>query len=779
MNSTPATNKMAAFLDAEHFRYRRFAQGRPRANETALDSSWRLCLDAPPTALTARMLKDFKRFGAACMALNLTQDPKKPGGSLVRWLLQGPHASVTAIPLFDRQDRRIETFVLDISATEIRIEARHERGLLHGTHYLERLMADRGAPWLPRGRIEKSPCFAPRISNGVFIKANQQIRDPGKFSDDYLGLMSHFGVNGIHLYLNLWEVCRNSSLPELNSANFAKNIAALNAFNLRTLRFGIDLYLHINTRLFTPNHRVFANHPKVRGARTEIFAAELENLAHYNLCSGNSRVLDCYAETLRNLFTSAPYVAGAVVIVGGECFFHCFTRPVLIPGRRTNCPHCRKKDPATEVAQLVNRLAAAVKSTGRHKALYAWPYSAFVWSGRDRAQLRWIDRLSNDVSVLANFDTGQADRVNGDGVVLFDYNIKCIGPSDAFAAQARRLRQKRRPIFCKTETNTTPTAFFLPYLPVHHRWHRRFTAMRKTPVAGFIGQWRFFGMNGSPPEELQYHATWTPEESVGARLTRIAQRDFEIPTPTARRVVAAWKKLSAAWDSLPYSALFGGERWAYMRGPFYLGPAHPLILDPQDHYHLSPKYRQLRGDLFEMGTPDQIEEMIRNAKPRYVSDLLLAVPFGVERCLELLRKCRTRWDQGVKELHRLLKTAPSSRARMELAVCETIAIHLTAAENVIRFYQARDQLWRQRVNRPRFNRLMRQLGVIVQAEIGNAERSLPILARDLRIGYGHCYGIVYNAELVRDKLRQCRYLLEKEIPRLSAMIRFHLWNDFP
>ncbi len=696
-------------------------------------------------------------------------------GGVVRWRIAGAQCG----DAFSREDPSVEAFALTVSEKEIVLEAGHERGLLHGTHYLERLMADRGGPWLKRGRLERVPAFSPRISNGAFIEADQKITALGRFSDEYLALMSHFGVNGIHLYVNLWDLCRNSVLPELNTREFDAHIAALNSFNERTLRFGIDLYLHLNTRLFKPDHLVFHSHPEARGAKAEIFLEQFEGLEEYNLCSSHNLVLDCYAETLTNLFTAAPRLAGAVIIVGGECFYHCFTRPEPSAEGMTNCPRCQRKDPSEQVANLTNRLAAAIKGTGAHKSVFAWPYSAFVWSGADRAQIGWINRLSEDVSVLSTFDTGVADKVNAAGVVLFDYNIKQIGPSEIFTAQARALAAKQRPIFCKTETNTTPEAFFLPYLPVHQRWHGRFTAMRNAGVAGFIGQWRFYGMNGSPPEELQYHATWNPDVPAEELLARMAQRDFEVSADTAHEVVSAWGTLSDAWDSFPYSAMMCGEREAYMRGPFYLGPAHPLILNVQDNYRLGAKFRQLRGDLLEMADPEKLDEYLRNAKPRYVSDLLLTVPFGVERCLELLDRCRRTWSRGLQELKSLLMLSQSPRAQMELDVCETIDIHLATTEHVIRFYAARDRLWQQHLTLPEFRDRLAELSAVAQAEIENSRRILPILARDFRIGYGHCYGVVYDDEMVRDKLRQCEYVLNQEIPRLGAVIRFHLWHDFP
>ena len=59
-----------------------------------------------------------------------------------------------------------------------------------------------------------------------------------------------------------------------------------------------------------------------------------------------------------------------------------------------------------------------------------------------------------------------------------------------------------------------------------------------------------------------------------------------------------------------------------------------------------------------------------------------------------------------------------------------------------------------------------------RAEIANAERSLPILERDFRVR-------PYDADMVRAKIRQCRYVLEDELPIFDVTVRFHVWNDYP
>ena len=770
------TDDFKALLDREHFRFRRQPGASALAGEVELSDAWALALNAPCTPLVSRMIEDFRRFCQECMDLPLAQ--LQPGalhqGPRVTWRLTEPNPSSD----FDRQDATMESFDLTVSPDGIEVAARHERGLLHGTHYLEWLMADRCGPFLAQGVFHREPAFMPRLSNGVFIPGAQTPEAPGDFSDDYLSLMSHYGNNGIHLHIALWEVFQSKTLPELNAPHFDKEVAALRAFCQRTARFGIDVYLQLATPPLLENHPVFLAHPETRGARVEIFVEELSGKPWHNVCSGSELVLQAYAETVEALFNAVPELAGGLMIIGGESFYHCFTRPASSTNGDTNCPHCKGKSPSREVAYLVNRIAGAIKTIGRHKALYAWPYSAFIWASQDPAQLQWIDLLDPFVSVLSNFDCGDEDRSTGGGARFFDYNIKCIGPSETFGAQAASLHRKGRPIFAKVETNTTPDAFFLPYLPLHFRWLARLEAMKASGVAGFVGQWRFFGMNATPPEELQYKMTWRAEEGGEAHLSIRCQRDFGLDAESTAKVLEGWRKLGDAWESFPYSAMTCGERAAYMRGPLYLGPAHPLIFDVQDHYDLPLSFRALRGDAIEIASAEEIEELQRRAKPRYVSDLLITLPFGVDRYLELLRQCRARWEEGMKILREVLDGANPS-ARRELDFCETIGSHLTSIENVTRFYQARDRLQNESCTIEQFTTRLNVLQTILDDEIGNAEAMLPIIAREPRIGYGHCYGHAYDEAMIRAKLIQCRRVKEIELPRFSQVVRFHVWLESP
>lgn len=766
------TSLIASELENYHFPVTPIHTTNPATRGmVVLDDQWTIRMDAPASRLLDIAIQDFQLWLHNAFQFRIA--PLQASSALQIVFRTNSNSQD-----FDRQDPEIETFTIEVSAEQIIIESKHERGLLQATHYIERLFLERSAPAFKPGKEVHRPAFMPRISNGVFIPNHQSPASPGEFTDSYLSLMSHYGVNGIHLYIDLYKVCRSSLLPELNSSDFEQQVSLLNAHCQRLLDHGIDLYLHINTPPLPEDHPVFLNHPETKGSRVEIFLDGAYGKKWNNLCSHSQTTLDFYSEAFQNLFNACPHIAGTFIIIGGECFFHCYTRPLKTGDERTNCPVCRERNPDQEIANLVNTLAKALKKTGSHKSLYAWPYSAFVWSGDDDAQLGWISHLSSDVSVLSNYDCGVPDPTCGDRAWLFDYNIKLTEPSSVFARQQEALAERNQPIFVKTETNTTPDAFSLPYLPLHFRWLERFRTMQKRSVAGYVGQWRFYGMNATPPEEWQYQIAWNPQRSNEDILKQWIVPNLGVHENNVSKVMQAWRHISDSWDDYPYSAMTSGERQAYMRGPMYLGPAHPLIFDVQDNYSLDERYWLLRGDSGEILSEEDLAEIRRNGKPRYVSDLLIVVPFGVKLYLEKLESCITRFAQGVDLLQQAIDPNYSIQAQRELDIANALLIQLRTLRNVVRFYNVRDRYYQQDSKPDDFQKWIDELSSILREEISNAESALPILERQPSVGYGHCYTEVYDHSLVSDKIRQCRYVLEKELPRFSSVVRFHVWLDF-
>ncbi|MHC4872330.1 MAG: hypothetical protein ACYTFY_10835 [Planctomycetota bacterium] len=757
--------EMREFINTEYLRYKRDSNAAADENEIALPSVISINISSDDEVIIQAVC-ELEKFLDKCMGINVSDEAEFQIDLKI---------NNSAGKIFDPLKNDSEEFSISTDDNSVIIEAAFNRGIMQGVQYFKRLIADRCAPFIKKGKISKSPAFMPRISNSIFIHSHQDFGDLEQFSEDYLSLMSYFGINGVHLHIDIWDLCKNSVIPDLNTPDFAENISKLKTVVARLNRYGIDAYLYFLNKRFPNAEKIFADDITVRGAESEGMP---ELPSFYVLCTSSERVLKCYEETVTNIVTEIPALAGIILIVGGEGFMHCYTRPRGRDGGYTNCPQCHDIDPSVGVAKLTDRITAAVKKCDPQKAVFVWLYSAFTWSGEDRWQKAWINNITEGQSVMSNFSTGSADQTTGEDVMLYDYNIKSPEASTNFAAQAAECKKLGKKMYAKIESDTSPSVFFLPYIPVHYRWHKRYSEMKKVGAVGFIGQWRFYGMSGTLPEEIQYHAAWNPELSTEECLLKAAKRDFKVDGEGCTKLLQGWKSISEAWDDFPYSALTAGERAFYMRGPLHFGPSHPFIFDPQNRYGLSQKFFQLRGDLFEGGQPDEIEEMIKNAPPRYVSELLFVFPFGTEKYLKLLNGAINKWDSGLAMLESVFADDKTERAEMELGICKIMSIHLHTIRNLVRFLDIKNQLYREHSSKENYREKLTELKRILSDEIENAEAAFPILKKDNRIGYGHSYGLVYDTEMVEEKITQCRHVRDKELPIIDSGIKFHLWNDF-
>lgn len=663
------------------------------------------------------------------------------------------------------------------SPTDVLIEAASERGITQALHYLRREMADRRGPWLPLGEIVRFPSLQTALTEGVFVPADQRCDDLGNFSDAELELMAHFGATGMKVVLDLSKLWRSPTLPELNAPDVEQKFRQLEAHAARLGRFGLDLFLLLNMPSLPASHPVLATHPEVSGAEEEVFLEELSGRRNRVLCSSEPRVQTAYGDVVENLVRAVPSSAGVIMLVGGEGYRHCFTRPSQTDSRGTNCARCAAVGPHACVAQLANVIGSAIKRASRSQRLLVWPYSAFVWSKDDPGESRWIGQLDEGIEVLSNFDCGDLDPHGNGQVSLFDYNIRIPGPSQRFQAQAAECGRTSRPILARTETTTTPDTPFVPFLPLPFLWFERFRAIREAGAAGFMGQWRFYGMNGSLPEELQYHSIWNPERTAEQILHTAARRDYGISELAADQVVEGWRQLGEAWSFFPYSAMTSGERDAYFRGPWYLGPAHPLVFNPLDIYALGPEFFRRRGDLAEALSVEEIA--LLPGAPRYSSDLLFCLPYGADAYSSRLGECRQQWSAALAALELAVGPTPTDRANLDLNVVRILGCHLNSLGNVCAFFQQRDALGSAAQDSESLDGVFDSLAAIIDREVANAQVALGLVRADPRLGFGHTYGEAYDAEMIEQKIRQCEFLRQNELPRIRSVIRFHVWYRFP
>ena len=262
-------------------------------------------------------------------------------------------------------------------------------------------------------------------------------------------------------------------------------------------------------------------------------------------------------------------------------------------------------------------------------------------------------------------------------------------------------------------------------------------------------------------------------------LASAARRDFG--EADVSQVLKAWKLLSRAWERIPISHILFGERNGYMKGPFWLGPAHPLIFDVQRDYGLSRKFARCDpGQPFAV-KPTASLSPHAHAPHAFCSDLLFTYPFTPATVEETLCRAVSTWNLGLHLLEQAMGPKPVSRATMELDVGRTLSAILRSAWNVVRFYRARETLFGSKGDLPSLHRQILKLQRIIDDEVVNARRLIPILERDPRLGNNPLYGTAFDTAMIQEKIRQCLYVRNSELPFLIRyLMRFNfLENDLP
>jgi hypothetical protein len=525
----------------------------PAENEMHLTGAWSIASDSRLTG-TTEAVADLSDF---LIRLGVTLNKSSP----------------QKVVIGTSEDIEGDGFCLTVDEGRVELRAGGTRGMWSGVVYLEKQMGLRRAPILPRGSVERAPVWKVQISQAPY-GSNYLVPNlsPEYLSDDAFRLLAHFGINGMTIYGDWLCYVDSERFPELNNPDYERNIAVLRDAADRANRYGVRLYYVPVSPKLSHDHPLFERAPSVQGSRIASGLSPDAKQIH-NLCSSDPESLALHREVMGNLFKEVPDLGGLILIIGGESYYHCFMRPDrsgLPADAKTDCPRCAQSDPEDVVCELLRATAEGVHESNPDAWVMAWPYSAH-WSS-DPAQLELVSKLPSKVPLLTTIDKDQWMQKDGYRKLIWDYSVDYTGPADNIVKQAEILREREMPLFVKTETALGLECIQYPYMPALQCLGEKWTNVRSLRPTGVLQSWMFFGMWGSRAEELGWWANWQPEIPVEEALEKIARRDFG---DSAAPVLEAWEKMSEAVSHIPYIG-------TYFTGPEFIGPAHPLLFDPDE-----------------------------------------------------------------------------------------------------------------------------------------------------------------------------------------------------
>lgn len=566
---------------------------RPQAGDVVVDNRWALLCDWPDPDVARAIAADLGDFlghlgvrvapAIDSRRLEATGDEaNRPRPTVVA---DGGRLSLGPAPAAAGLGPR--DFRWDVRADGVNIEAGGVAGLWAAVAWLELEMRTRRGPFLSAGKCERRAAWAHQISQGPW-GGNYSVPDfsPEYLSDDAFRLYAHYGVNEMMIYGDLLCYTASRVLPELNHPEAARNLAMLQAAARRAARYGVRFsYVAVGPKLRL-DHPVFAAHPDVGG----IVVEPEKGVPLRFVCTESEPGREFYREQFGMLFREVPELAGLILIVAQESFYHC---KMWWPHQRVTCPRCDGQSTEDVLAHILGDIRGAVTAVNPAAYVAAWPYTTHGWERPDR--LEFIRRLPPEVGFMLSIEKDEAVHKDGYIKQVWDYSVDYGGPAEPMRKCSAACRDAKRPLLVKTETGIGLEVIQFPYVPALQRLARKWEGVCGLTPFAVHQSWLFFGMFNSRAEALGLWAAYAPEMPVTEFLRRLAVRDFG--PGAAALAVEAWEHMSESMGRLPLLQFNH-----YYVGPSFLGPCHPLV--PEPGMKLDPVfdgflfYRQEGGETF-------------------------------------------------------------------------------------------------------------------------------------------------------------------------------------
>ncbi len=659
-----------------------------------------------------------------------------------------------------------ETHVIDVSADGIKLTGAGPEGVLRGVLYIEQIMKERGGPFVPTGEHKRRPLFAPRVHrsplspfyveeltgyNGPpFVSEWRdaeheyhayESEDAGPetfYNDNMLLTLAEHGASGIWIRGALRHFARVDVFPEFGRRSH-EILAKLRDLCKRATNNGLKVFLYINEPMGLDEDDPFWDkYPHVRGVTSQMLPVS-------HMCTSTQEVKTYLHQASEYVFSEVADLAGMILVTASEYPSHCYSHQTR-PGEHTElqdflgegqvCPRCAERKPQEVVAEVIQLLRDGAKTANPDAQIIAWNWS---WSFyEDDPQPGILERLPDDVIIMAGFERGDPTTALGFNYTNDEYSIKVVGPSSRFRGTMKYQREHGRPMYAKLQLGTTHENPTVPYLPALYKVAAKYKALNEHNVAGIMTCWNFGNMP-SLATEVANEFSWDPQPNVEEGLMRVARRNFG--PDAAPDAVAGWKIISEAQNDFP------GSIPVLYYGPISRGPAFHFVWEQIDRKFPCSWMLDtaVEGDRLEDCTS----------------------PFGPEKVMDCYRAVAQGWARGIARMEEGLPKAKGSdrqRLEREIGVVKMGRIQLNSAANVIDFLMVRDDMYAEE-DPQRKRRLLDRLEKICRNEMENARSAIPLCVADSRLGFhGEAYGYMFNQELIAEKLDGLKEIIDKRIP---------------
>ncbi|MBD3292454.1 MAG: hypothetical protein GF393_05990 [Armatimonadia bacterium] len=449
-----------------------------------------------------------------------------------------------------------------------------------------------------------------------------------------------------------------------------------------------------------------------------------------------------YESTYGELMKACPGAKG-IIFVGESCEFP--SKDENTTGRLRGEPSPDGKPdnrrspgwwPCFDYPDWLNLVKRVLRRHNPDLDVVFWTYN-WGWAPEEN-RVALIETLPTDISLQATFEMFESIEKNGIMTRCVDYTASFAGPGVYFRSEAEAAAERGIPLY--TMSNTGGLSWdigVIPYEPIPFQWERRYRALHeareKWGLQGLMES-HHYGWWPSVVNEMAKWAYWEPTAFPEEMAPKLAERDFG--PEGGPHAVEAWEAWSEAiLDYVPTNE----DQY----GPFRVGPAYPLLLE-QD---------------VEFPDADYAHFGARILKTMYGSH----APEDVPAEIELLERMKSRWEDGIASLEQAVAVTPEhkrEKAERMLGLGRFIRNCVQTTINTKRWFLLKRRLEDEPEER---NAILDEMVALAEAEIANAEATIPLVEADSRLGWEPSMEYMCDREHLEWKIGVVRRVIDEEI----------------
>lgn len=613
-----------------------------------------------------------------------------------------------------QQDAIPASYDITVEADRVIVCGIDERGCAQGCYRLEDQMNEIRAPYLKPGKTHFAPAFSPRMIHSGYGQE--------QYPEEHLSAIAHAGMDAILYFVK--DVDRTDI--GYQDFNNAIRIAA---------KYGLDVYAYI---------RIECNmHPDEPGAQ-----------AYYHNLYGR-------------LFENCPGFKGVVLV--GESVEFPSKDPRVSPFKYYNntvdgLPTGKPTPgwfPCMDYPQWLRMLQKVIYPHKPDADIVLWTYNWGKCNETDRLAL--IDALPEGITLMATFEMFQTKQMDGFRSTAVDYTISFPEAGPYFISEAKRA--KERGIRLYTQSNSAGLTWdygVIPYDPFPELWVRRYNSMLEAREK--------YGLCGVM--ESHHYGFWP------SFISKIEKRMFTFPLSSGENAIKAVAEelygpentdtVLRAWHLLSLAHTYYPCTNADQYGPFRIGPAYPFVL----------------GSPVSIPTvPHAIHGGNRITYPDYAHSAATSntdfgtLQTGFRHCridgeIRSLETMRSLLRQAQAELETLTGRLSGIRKTDHLRLCNMVCFMEHTATTVIHAKQWAKYRWQfpTITEADALRRWVQDMIDLAEAEIQNAEQTIPIVEADSRLGWEPSMEYIGDAGHLRWKIKQTTQVIENELKHYLKVI---------